>query len=86
MIIYGWGKTTDKIVGEYPPSQCPNQNCGAWIGRQLIKRRTWFTLFWIPLIPYKTEYILMCPNCKVGSLLDKAQFNELAQALKNINM
>lgn len=86
MIIYGWGKTTDKIVGEYAPSQCQNPNCGVWIGRQLIKRRTWFTLFWIPIIPYKTEYFLLCANCKLGTQLSKEQFKELEQALKNATM
>ena len=34
------------------------------------KITTWFTIFFIPLIPYKKEYYLMCNNCERGYELE----------------
>jgi hypothetical protein len=43
----------------------------------LYSRRTWFTLFFIPVIPYSSEYLLLCPICNHGVKLDAQKFNEL---------
>lgn len=63
--IFGWGKLTKKIVGPMFERTCNYcNNTSIW---QLSKDRTWFTLFFIPVIPYKTRYSISCPHC--GSYL-----------------
>ena len=38
---------------------------------------TWFTLFFIPVIPYEIKFFLTCPICQYGINRDTAQFHEL---------
>jgi len=33
--------------------------------------RTWFTLFFIPCVPYETKYWVGCPHCKYGYEVDE---------------
>ena len=35
--------------------------------------RRWFTLFFIPVIPYESGHLMICPVCGHGMELDKAQ-------------
>lgn len=76
-IIYGFGKTTTKDFGCLPTDHCTN--CNNQIQKRLIRVRTWFTLFFIPIIPYRTRYFLICPICRKGEALNKGQFLEYAQ-------
>lgn len=45
---------------------------------ELLKITTWFTLFFIPVIPYKTEYISVCPICNSLLHLSKEDFMRAA--------
>lgn len=75
MIIFGWGKQLIKIIGPVFKHHCPN--CGNedyWILKRIS---TWFTLFFIPVIPYEWKYFLMCPVCERGLYLKSDQYNEL---------
>jgi len=39
--------------------------------------RTWFTLFFIPIIPYKTKYVIGCPKCGSYIELTEEQFEKM---------
>lgn len=72
MIIFGWGKRTVKQYGASEEKycyHCNNQN--RWAYR---KDTTWFTLFFIPVIPYETVYIQVCPVCGQYEKMDKVEF------------
>lgn len=43
----------------------------------LMRRTTWFTLFFIPVIPYKTEWWLLCPTCQYGITLESEQVEKI---------
>lgn len=74
MIIFGWGHQSIKnygVVFKNKCSYCNNEDY--W---QLIKSTTWFTLFFIPVIPYSIKYMLICPVCERGVKLDSGQAYE----------
>jgi|LSQX01.3.fsa_nt_gb hypothetical protein len=73
-IIFGWGRQTLKSFGPVLKYHCDHcNNDKHW---DLYCKRTWFTLFFIPVIPYSTEYLLLCPVCKYGVKLEKERFEE----------
>ncbi len=78
-IIFGWGKQTLKEFGTLGESYC--QRCHNGTHRRLVLRRIWFTLFFIPIIPYRTEYLVVCPICNGGTLLDKEEFEILRNTI-----
>ncbi len=57
-VIYGWGKTTKSIV-ETLRLECPK--CGRKL--DVVKVTSWATLFFIPIIPYKSKLYLHCKDC-----------------------
>lgn len=80
-IIWGFGKITRKIVGNVGSRTCNYCNSEAiW---QLCIVRTWFTLFFIPLIPYSTKYCISCPNCKSFFALSKEEFEKLKNQISS---
>ncbi len=87
MIIFGWGHVTNKQYGATLADNCSNCNNDSWW--HLLRNRKWFTLFFIPVIPYKTKYFLMCPVCSqavelTSSQVERArQLNVLTQGLLN---
>ena len=81
-IIWGWGKKTIKKYGQ-DIEQYACGNCGNAIFYELFKVRTWFTLFFIPMIPYSTKYLYLCPICQKGYELQKEAFNEKLQNMQN---
>lgn len=75
MIIFGWGRQTIKNIGIVFKNLCSHcHNEEYWV---LTRIMTWFTLFFIPIIPYETKYHLSCPVCKYGLTLDDKQIQEL---------
>lgn len=73
-IIFGWGRQTLKSFGPVLKYHCDHcNNDKHWV---LYCKRTWFTLFFIPVIPYSTEYLMLCPVCKYGVKLEKDRFEE----------
>ena len=69
-IVFGWGRRTNKDHGPTLPITCPNcHNQTYW---RLWHSRTWFTLFFIPVIPYENDHMLLCDICKRGIRLDSA--------------
>lgn len=79
-ILFGWGHQTTKIFGVTLKNLCSNcNNEDYWVLQRTI---TWFTLFFIPIIPYSFKYFLYCPICERGIYLDKDQvqtFKPLAE-------
>lgn len=65
LTIIGFGKVTADDLGETGREQ-PCVWCSAHVFYHLIFMRTWFTYFFIPLIPYRSAYRVMCPACGGG--------------------
>jgi hypothetical protein len=75
MIIFGWGFQTLKNLGPAFKNLCSNcNNEQYWILTRVI---TWFTIFFIPVIPYEIKHHLSCPICKYGLVLNQKQINEI---------
>ncbi|MCU0680136.1 MAG: zinc-ribbon domain-containing protein [Planctomycetes bacterium] len=75
MIIFGWGHQTIKNVGPVFKNHCSHcNNKEYWT---LTKYTTWFTLFFIPVIPYSIKYFLSCPVCQYGITLDNRQLEQI---------
>jgi hypothetical protein len=73
--LFGWGKVTKKVVGPMFEKSCGYCNqTQTW---QLCKNRTWFTLFFIPVLPYNTRYSISCPNCGSYIAITDEQFNTM---------
>lgn len=60
--IIGFGKVTSKDLGETGKEQ-PCVWCSSHVFYHLILVRTWFTYFFIPIVPYHKEYHVVCPFC-----------------------
>ncbi len=75
MIIFGWGFQTLKDFGPAFKNLCSHcNNEQYWVLTRII---TWFTIFFIPIIPYEIKYHLSCPICKYGLVLNQKQINEI---------
>lgn len=81
MIIWGWGKVTKKVIGSVFQRTC--NFCNSTSVWQLFLMRTWFTLFFIPVIPYKIRYGIGCPNCGSYMELTKEQFEQIKLDITN---
>lgn len=73
-IIWGFGKTTRKVIGTVGCFTC--KYCNTQSLWQLCIVRTWFTLFFIPVIPYAKKYCISCPNCKSYMELSQEEFEQ----------
>ncbi len=75
MIIFGWGHQTQRNHGPVNRKMCPHcNNAEPW---ELLTASTWFTLFFIPIIPYSRKKIFRCPICNYGVELTESRFEEL---------
>lgn len=82
MIIWGF-RQTQKILGAtiaYLCERCHNTN-----PFQILKVTSWFTLFFIPIIPYRTEYFIMCPICSYGYGIPKQQALDIVRQVMEQN-
>jgi len=78
LVIFGFGHMTKK-ENELPGQVvCPN--CRNAVRMQLTKQTTWVSLFFIPVIPYKTEYRKICPVCRQGIQL---HYDEYMNSIKS---
>jgi hypothetical protein len=85
MIIFGWGRQTIKNYGFVFKNRCSNcNNEDYW---HLLRIRTWFTLFFIPVIPYEEKYFLRCPVCEKGIYIENNKEQDLINlAEANMNL
>jgi hypothetical protein len=72
VIVFGWGEARPKDLGATGPGTCPN--CTNQVTFRLYKTTKWFSLFFVPLIPYDTQHLLLCPVCTQGVVLYGGQF------------
>jgi len=75
MIIWGWGRRTTTDYGmsrSYTCNNCRNVNRFRLLG---VKK--WFTLFFIPVFPYETSCLELCPICRAGRKLQKQELEAL---------
>jgi hypothetical protein len=76
-IIFGWNKHIVKQFGDAGVVTCKRcHNQSEW---SLYRVQTWFTLFFIPAIPYENRYYVSCPICHSAASLTKSKFNELQE-------
>src|SRR4051794_25840868 len=74
-ILFGWGFKTVKVIGVTFKNLCGHcHNEEFWV---LTRTTTWFTLFFIPVIPYSVKHFFGCPVCQYGVTLDKQQLEEI---------
>lgn len=74
-IIFGWGKVTSKTHGWTEAEYC--EYCRNTPRHVLVEKRTWFTLFFIPIIPYEHKHLCLCPICHSGYEYPKEVFHQL---------
>jgi len=56
------------------------QRCGSPCAQTVVRLRSWFALFFIPLIPLGTHHRIVCSMCAAVTRIDKAQATSLQQA------
>ena len=61
-VVFGWNKPTHTNYGPTLPKNCGL--CNGVVYHELVCHKTWFTLFFIPVIPYDTLWALRCPQCE----------------------
>jgi len=75
-LLFGWGKQTRKELTEQKFETCRYCHKG---NLKLVEVTSWATLFFIPIIPYKTKHYLSCDNCECGYEIS----NELVESLRD---
>jgi len=80
-ILYGT-KPFKRVIGrQHIDTICPNcQRPANWEVTRVI---SFFTLYFIPLVPYSIRYYLACPHCEASKKIDKAAAMELLSGSKN---
>ena len=76
-VIFGWGKQTTTEYGPVMPVTC--SHCNNEVYWHLTRTRVWFTLFFIPIIPYESKHNLLCPICSWGIELHGPQIERAKQ-------
>lgn len=83
MIIIGWGHRKTQNLGPVEKRNCPN--CGNTDFWELHRLKDYATFFFIPVIPYKTEHLLVCPVCKAAYEVTAAELPDFeARARQNL--
>jgi uncharacterized protein YbaR (Trm112 family) len=62
IILFGWSFKTEKTIGPARKQHCPI--CNREEFHILHRESRWFTLFFVPVVPYEHHYTLYCPFCK----------------------
>jgi hypothetical protein len=78
MIIFGYRGGKRKDLGEALPMRCPRCNNATFYRYMTVT--SWFSLFFIPVIPLKRRDYLVCPVCTRALALRKDQ-REMASRL-----
>lgn len=64
LLIVGFGRRKKKDYGEVIRLKCPR--CNNTVSYRHTCTRTWLTLYFIPVLPYRSERRLECPICSHG--------------------
>jgi len=68
-LIIGWGGGRKKDHGPALPLVCPN--CKNQVTLRYVTVTSWLRLFFIPVIPYRTRHLLVCPVCTWALKVDR---------------
>jgi len=80
MVIFGWGFQTTKNIGPVFQIKCPHcNNEKFWLVDRII---TWFTLFFVPIVPYSFKHFLKCSICEHGLVLNSKQSEKIKELAK----
>lgn len=79
-MIFGWGHQKPKYVCDLFRNPCIN--CDEVVNWQLYEIAYYYTIFFIPVYSYKSEYRVMCPNCGQNYQKDSIQFDWLSRRAK----
>lgn len=82
LLIIGFGRRKKKDHGEVAQVKCPR--CFNTVVYRYIHTRTWFTLYFIPILPYRSERRLECPICSHGMKIRRDEVEEVRQGSMNI--
>jgi len=81
-VIFGWGHHKSENLGPVLPKKCANcKNEEYW---QLYKISKWFTLFFLPVFPYDSNKLIVCPVCNHGTAVDATTYEQY-KAIAEIN-
>ncbi len=73
-VILGLSGNKPEVTKSTEFLHCPNcYNQRFW---NLIRERSNFSLFFIPVFPVKDMYYLACPICNYGNQLTKTEYKE----------
>jgi len=64
LLIIGFGRRKKRDRGEVVQVRCPR--CSNNVSYRHTHTRTWLTLYFIPVLPYRSERRLECPICSHG--------------------
>ena len=81
--LVGFGDRKTRVIGPVEKRVCPNcRNEDFW---ELHQLRDYVSVFFIPIIPYKTQYLIVCPICHLAHPVDDDRVDGLrAKAEKNL--
>lgn len=82
--IIGFGRRTRIDYGAITSLECPR--CSNNVSYHLVRTRIWFTYFFIPIFPYKTEYNAECPICAYNIKLQGEEVEAARQGALNIHV
>jgi len=77
-VIVGWGRRTIQVLGFTAARICTN--CGNTTQWKVLRTRRWFTLFFIPVVPYSSSYHAICPVCSRGFQVDPRSVQKFMSA------
>lgn len=69
MLILGWNTVTVKVLGVLAGRWC--RWCGNVVSLLRVRRTSWFTLLFGPVVPYRREQVVVYPVCRRGYGLDR---------------
>lgn len=81
MNIFGCNYRKVQNYGPVKRAQC--KNCKNETTFQLQKTSTWFAIFLLPIIPYRTNYLLVCPICKNYEEIDSSEFYDIIDRIQS---
>ena len=68
-IIFGIKRMVHRLATVF--AMC--SQCGSPAAQVVARRSTWFSLFFIPVVPLGNKYFTTCTLCGVATKLDKEQ-------------
>ena len=80
-IIYGTKVFTKRYLKDLP-DLCPD--CSEQVKLLYFHQRKWFSIFWIPLFPYRNKYYKTCSRCDNLHSINKAEFIQNRESMSQI--